>query len=571
MPLQMASGKLFRSDPARTNELRGILYTNLDLPEPLQTAAGRLVPTSNLKERELVYELREHMEQPPEAGVLVSRGIDPYLSDFSAVTAFALNVVCTPDPDLKRRLLVGPPSPTTGAMPRRFASTTFSEPVYCKPPQAKRFADFVGQLIGLRRTVFLDAMRAIRTYVTGMYRLGDDPNAAYTLLLSSPEPLLRHFDAEELTWDDYPANRRGRIDRALRNADETTRREVQEALVWLDRKAVARRLRLFVDAHLDGSFFREEASGVASPVGRSELQRCLGHAYRLRSSYLHASKRLPRELTLGPAPRAETIRVVDRGTILTFEGLGRLVRHVIRQFISRQESVPHEPCDYSGEEPGVIRGEFAPEYWLHRPGKFTAKDGQKRLFAFCGQLAAAMRAGEPAKISDMRDLLREAGSRLAGMRREDRLPFVALHCLFNLVVPADDRIDDSDIMRFYEEDLALPTIEAMLLELLIQRVPSWPLTDHERALDAYLGGNRRNEGIRMDKLLEAGLTLELAERYRADGDTDKARSLISLALENHPGNQPLMRLEQEFDPSVHIEWREVMGLPSDSGGNGDGA
>ena len=177
--------------------------------------------------------------------------------------------------------------------------------------------------------------------------------------------------------------------------------------------------------------------------------------------------------------------------------------------------------------------------------------------------------GEPAKISDMRDLLREAGSRLAVMRREDRLPFVALHCLFNLVVPADDRIDDSDIVGLYEKDLTFPTIEVMLLELLIQRVPEWPLADHERALDSYLRGKRRNQGIRMDKLLEAGLTLELAERYRADGDTDKARSLISLALENHPGNQPLMRLEREFDPSVQIEWREVMGLPGDSGGDGD--
>ena len=351
MPLQMASGKLFRSDPARTNELRGVLYTNLDFPAALQTDAGRLVPTSNLNERELVYELREHMEHPPEAGVLASRGIDPYLSDFAAVTAFGLNVVCTPDPDLKRRLLVGPPSPTTGAMPRKFASTTFSEPVYCKPPQAERFADFVGQLIGLRRAVFLDAMRAIRTYVTGMYRLADDPDAAYTLLLSSPEPLLRHFDAEELTWDDYPANRRGRIDRALQKADERTRQAVQEALVWLDRKAVARRLRLFVDAHLDGSFFREEASGAASPVGRSELQRCLGHAYRLRSSYLHASKRLPRELTLGPATRAETIRVVERGTILTFEGLGRLVRHVIRQFVSRQDPCPTSRATTQGKSP----------------------------------------------------------------------------------------------------------------------------------------------------------------------------------------------------------------------------
>ena len=563
MPLQMASGKLFRSDPARTNELRGILYTNLVLLAPLETNAGRLVPTNNVWARALIYELKEHMEHPPEVGVLVSRGIDPYLSDFAALTAFGLNVVCTPDPDLKRRLLVGPPSPTTGVMPKEFASTTFSERVFCKPPQANRFADFVGQLIGLRRAVFLDAMRAIRTYITGMYRLSDDPDAAYTLLLSSLEPVLSHFAIEEPTWDDYPDNRRRPIDRALRRADERTRQDVQETLLALHKNGVARRFRLFVDAHLDASFFREEAAGAASPVGRSELLRCLGHAYALRSSYLHASKGLPRELTLGPTSRAETTRV-GRATILTFEGLGRLVRHVILQFILRQKSVANEPCDYSGEEPGIIRLELAPEYWLHRPGNFTAKDGQKRLFAFCGQLAVAMRTDKSPTITDMRDMLRQARSRLAGMTRKDRLPFIALYRLFNLVVPADDRIDDnSDIARLNEKELALPTIEAMLLALLTQGAPPWPLEEHEKALRAYFGGKGRYQGIRMDNLLEVGLTLELAERYRVGGDTDKARNLISFALENHPGDQSLMRFEREFDPSKQIRWQEVMELPSD--------
>ena len=503
------------------------------------------------------------MEHPPEVGVLVSRGIDPYLSDFAALTAFGLNVVCTPDPDLKRRLLVGPPSPTTGVMPKEFASTTFSERVFCKPPQANRFADFVGQLIGLRRAVFLDAMRAIRTYITGMYRLSDDPDAAYTLLLSSLEPVLSHFAIEEPTWDDYPDNRRRPIDRALRRADERTRQDVQETLLALHKNGVARRFRLFVDAHLDASFFREEAAGAASPVGRSELLRCLGHAYALRSSYLHASKGLPRELTLEPTSRAETTRV-GRATILTFEGLGRLVRHVILQFILRQESVANEPCDYSGEEPGIIRLELAPEYWLHRPGNFTAKDGQKRLFAFCGQLAVAMRTDKSPTITDMRDMLRQARSRLAGMTRKDRLPFIALYRLFNLVVPADDRIDDnSDIARLNEKELALPTIEAMLLALLTQGAPPWPLEEHEKALRAYFGGKGRYQGIRMDNLLEVGLTLELAERYRVGGDTDKARNLISFALENHPGDQSLMRFEREFDPSKQIRWQEVMELPSD--------
>ena len=197
---------------------------------------------------------------------------------------------------------------------------------------------------------------------------------------------------------------------------------------------------------------------------------------------------MPRELTLGPTSRADTTRA-GRDTILTFEGLSRLVRHIIPQFISRQESVPKEPYDYSREEPGMIQVELASKYWIHQPGDCSAKAGKKRLFAFCGQMATAMRTRDTLEITDISVMLALVGTRLEDMTRHDRLPFIALYCLFNLVVPADDRIDDnSDIVRRYWDDLALPSIEAMLLALFTRSVLQWDLDDHERALRTYFGG-----------------------------------------------------------------------------------
>lgn len=562
MPLQMASGKLFHSAPTHTNELRGVLYSNLYPLDPIRTNAGSLVPTQDPSQRTLVYELEEHMEGPKEAGVIVSRGIRPYLSDFAVITAFGLNVVCTPDPDLLRRLLVGPPSPTTGVMPQQLASAPFQELVTCTQSQAEQFADFVNQLMGLRRKVFLDAMRAIRTYVTGVYRLGDDPNASYTLLLSSLEPLLRHFSVQDPTWQEYPANKRRPLDEALKAADEGTRRDVQKALLELDKNAIGRRFRLFIDAHLEASFFRAEASGTVSPIGRSGLPRSLGHAYALRSSYLHASKGLPQELTLAPMRRAETIQVVGRGTVLTFEGLSRLVRHVIRRFIACQEPLEKEPYDYSGEEPGVMKVQLAPQYWLDRPGDFSAKDGRKRLFGFCGQLASGLEGGDTAPISDLRGVLEEALGRFAHMKPKDRLPFLVLHRLYGLAAPEDYRVNGNiDVLGLYKEEMDSPSIEAALLSMLVESVPSWPLTEHEAVLRAYFEGSDRDRGLGVYKLLEVGMTLELAERFRRAGDEEKARKLVGFALENDPGNESLMRFEREFDPCEPIRWLDVMGLP----------
>ena len=517
MPLQMASGKLFESDPARTNKLHGILYTNLILADSLDTEAGKLLPIHSFRPGTLVYEFTEHMERAPGHGVLASRTVDPYLSDFAAVTAFGLNVVCTPDADLRRRLLFGPPAPSTHRMPGNFVRAPFQRQVNYKPSQDIHFVDFVSHLIGLRRRFYLAAMRSIRTYVIAIQRLGDDLDIAYTLLVSSLEPLL-------------PAS------------DDT----------------VGQRWRMLADEYVAASFFREEARDRRSPIGRSELHRCLKHAYDLRSSYLHASISLPRELTIGPCEGAETVWA-NHYTVMTFEGLSRLARHIITQFVMRQDAVESEPCDYRDQEPGIIKVPIAPNYWLHRPGDFSAEDGRKRLFAFCGQVVTSMLSKDP--VTDLRDLLRQAHEGMETMKRRDRLPFLALYCVFNLAVSPEERLDDnSAVVSRYRQDLSLPTIENMLLALFTNSVLSWPLADHADLLLNYLDGPERSRGIRMAPVLEAGLTLELAERYRVTSDLGEAKRLVSLAVENHPGHRALMQLEQHFPPDEQIRWKAVMGI-----------
>ena len=72
------------------------------------TAAGRLLPTNMLRNPNVaVYELTELIEDAPAPGVVKSHGVDPYLSEFTAIVSFALNVTCTPDSELARRLTSG--------------------------------------------------------------------------------------------------------------------------------------------------------------------------------------------------------------------------------------------------------------------------------------------------------------------------------------------------------------------------------------------------------------------------------------------------------------------------------
>lgn len=65
--LQINTGKLYATGIGRTNQLRGVLYTNLKLPwrDDIVTKVGTLRSTDGRKgSQALVYELEEHMVLP---------------------------------------------------------------------------------------------------------------------------------------------------------------------------------------------------------------------------------------------------------------------------------------------------------------------------------------------------------------------------------------------------------------------------------------------------------------------------------------------------------------------------
>ena len=131
-------------------------------------------------------------------------------------------------------------------------------------------------------------------------------------------------------------------------------------------------------------------------------------------------------------------------------------------------------------------------------------------------------------------------------------PFLALHCLYIGLSPTTDRADGDDTLRRYGKDLEEPTIEAMLLALLTGYTPAWSLAAHRKVHDAYFAGRGRDKGVKIPDLLEVGLTLELAERFRLDGRVDEARELLAVVVENLPGDQRLIRFEHHFDGSEPI-------------------
>ncbi|MGF1719122.1 hypothetical protein L4D20_03650 [Vibrio kyushuensis] len=558
--LQICSGKMFQRDIEYRNNLRGILYTNLRLnrDKKLDTEAGSLLSTSNLgQSNAIVYELEELIEASGHgAGVLISHGVDPYILDFSAIISFALNCTASPSYTLTDRLLGDQRGISTHSTPKQIVKRVFDKDVYCNDKDEEHLLKLIKHLIGLKRHTYLGVMSSIRTYVTGMQRIADDFELAYTLLVASIESLAQNFDGHKASWLDYDQRKRRLIDSALSDADEIISEKVRTALLDIEHTSLGRRFRDFSLENISPSYYREEIADVLNPISKNDLSKALSNAYQARSQYIHNLRKLPDQLITTDS-YTETCRI-DKKTWLTIQGLSRLARHVITEFIMRQPTVEKETYDYSLERAGIVQIPMAPQYWVGRPN-LNQGAGSMKLEGFLSQLSNRMTT-DKGVVTDLRELLTVVEGKVNELKKDDKLSFIALYFIFNGFVSQSQRMENSDsFITTHEKQLSTPSAEALIVNLLFNNVPDWDLKNHYDCLISYFKERDNKLKFRCPKLFETGMILQLAERYRSSGDYHFAIEMVEMAVENNPEHTLLRQFEIDFKLDDHvIEWAAIL-------------
>jgi hypothetical protein len=561
--LQICSGKLFKNTVEYRNQLRGIIYTNLQFgfgrEERLDTEAGSLLSTSNLgQSNAIVYEVEELIESTGQGkGIFVSHGVDPYILDFSTVISFKLNCTASPSYTLTDRLLSNQVGVSTHSIPSKIVKRFFDKDVYCTEDDSEHLSQYVKHLIGLERRTYLGVMRAMRTYVTGMQRIADDFELAYTLLVASIESLAQDFDGHKSSWKSYDQKKRRLIDEALSSASSEVSEGVRTAILDFEHTSLSRRFRDFSIEYINPSYFREEAVGIVHPISKHDLPRALANAYQARSQYIHNLRKLPSQLT-HTIEYSESSKI-DNKTWLTLQGLSRLARHVITEFVQRQVIIDKEQYDYSLERSGIIQAKMAPQYWIGKTELYHGSGSQK-LEGFLSQIAALMSGTKGAIVTDLRELLSVVEKSIHELKKEDRLPYIALYFIFNGVVSDKEQTENAfDFQGKYEIDLMSPSSESLLVNTLFNITPNWNPTVYKQTLNHYFEKRDNRFSFRAPMLLEAGMILSLAENYRANEELSTAVELVSMAVENYPGHEELRKFEQEFKlESKRIEWRTIL-------------
>jgi len=563
--LQINTGKLFANGVGRTNQLRGVLYTNLKLywRDDVVTGAGTLRSTGGRKgSLALVYELEERMEQGENGrpGVLLSHTEAPYIQDFSAVASFALNAIVSPDPELAAQLTDGKPGLSSYHPPAKFIRRCFDPEIHMTDSDATELVEFCNQLLGLERRVFLGAMSAIKTYVTALHRIKDDLALAYTLMVSAIESLAQEFDGYSSAWQDVDQRKREPIDAALKAANSDSAQQIRDAILSVEHLSLGRRYREFVISHVDNGYFRTGDALIGHPLAQCELAEVLRQAYFLRSKYVHQLHDLPNELTL-PHDYSE-VAYVNRQPTLTFQGLSRLTRHVIKAFVRAGNKVDREVYDYSLERAGVVLMPLAAQYWLANP-LGSSIEIRRRLEGFLEQLSSVELRDAGAAFTDIRPLLADIERLLPNALMADKPAMYALHILFNISVPESARSPDYTTQHDrFQGNLTAPSGEAlMLLCYAVDPKSHWDIETHQSAHDEYFKKRTRTTGFRAPRLFEAAVSLVLAEHYRLEGSAPEVKRLLALAVSNYPGHKALLRFEESFTGEQALDWRSIL-LPA---------
>ncbi len=231
-------------------------------------------------------------------------------------------------------------------------------------------------------------------------------------------------------------------------------------------------------------------------------------------------------------------------TVLSLQGLNRLARHVVREFVARAPTSIDTEFRYQDALPGVVRVEFAPQYWIGRPGS-ALHDASARFGGFLEMVVPLIRRDDGAEGTDLRSVLAEMQRLVPGEASADkRRPAVALHLLWNRLVPAEMRTPDHDrfLSRFLR-DLDPPSIEGFAAGVLLGYEPPWSTAEVVELADRRASELRRRSPRPMPARFDAALHLWLARQLWADSRRAEAVEAVSRAVETVPGSEGLIEFE----------------------------
>lgn len=531
---------------------RDVLYTNRYFlsQEPLQLPIAELAPATGIDSVSTVtVSATEHLETELEDGTRsnhVSTGGNELIDDLADVLSFALDSVFHRDADTVRRLVVerNPDSSTTAAS--KIFENTFDPARFVGEDEFEGLKRFLERLLSLRRESFEAAMRAIRRIVRAMQWASADQTVSYVHLVAALESLGEGVEADPFPWRDFDSRKRRLIEPTLEGLEPDAAELVKEAILEAERAGARRRFIAIVKENLHPSYFHEEAAERKRSLRGPDLERALKTAYDVRSESVHALEELPREVVL-LGERADTAYANDFGMMLSLQGLARLARHVVSNYIFSAPVGVDKDFDWRGAVPGIVQMRAAPQYWAWNAAGFNHESAAARLAA-CIEWMIEVAAGRLDGVSDLAEVREAIEKTIGGLAEgEAKLSMVALYALWDQITgPQGFRPASVELIATHAGLLEVPSVQAFAVFTMLGEPIEWS-AEQWAELAARRRAERAGKGHQpMPPSIDAALQAEAALQSAAAGRKEEAVMLAANAVEEMPGDSQLISLESHL-------------------------
>ena len=547
---------------------RDVLYTNRGFMQQgvVELPVGELAPSTGISPVSTVtLSVTEHLEAEDldgERSIHVATDGTMLVDELADVLSFGLNAIFSRDRDLVRRLVPNSIDTSRRSSASKLFRSTFDGHRYVPEEELEAFRRFMTQLLGLKRDHFEAAMRAIRRIVRATQRSVDDPTIGYVDLVAALESLSDGTDAPAPTWGQMPADKQSLIDDALKSADADLASRVRDAVMKAERLGAGSKFVAFVIDNISPDYFRTEAIDALRPFRGADLDGALKLAYDVRSRNVHALADLPPEAwVLGD--RADTVSPPGMGIMLSHEGLARLARHVVRNYVQRAPVEVDPAFNWRASLPGVIRVPMAPQYWVWNAAGFDRKSTGRYFSGFVGHLVDTF-AGRSDGVTDIQAVLERIEQLVPGTADgPNKTLMVAIYALWHSALPTSDhRPNGASFLAKHHHVLQRVEATSFVVGLLTNQMPEW--TDEQWH---KLASERRDERSKRSHLelpagFDAALQVMAAERLMEAGRTKEAITLARSAVEERPGYEPLMAWEDSLvaGESYKLDLNALLGV-----------
>lgn len=563
--LQIVTKMYFRPGARLTDWThRHVLWTNCSFlrATTIPLPVGELAPSTGARGVGTVtITVREQLEaeRDGQESSLIATSGEEIIDDLAAVLSFALNAVFHRSGDLVQRLVPAEMQGGQTAASGLF-NETFDPHRYVPEEQIDDVRRFMTSLLALRREHYEAAMRAIRRVVRAMQRAAEDQTTAYVDMVAALESLSAYSDTPAAGFDGLEDRKQRLIDEALKDADPSLADRVREAVVEADRPGIRRRFVGFVLGSVEPSFFRDEAVGVRQPIRRADLERAVKAAYDIRSTSVHRLQELAAE-TQALGRRVDTVTDRRGDVVLTLEGLARLARHVVRDFVRRAPKGVDSDFDWRLHVPGLLHMQPAPQYWVWQADGFDHRSVGRYFTGFVEHLLDLLR--DPSQpIADMEKILVRIERLVPGTHDGSaRAMMMGIYALWHARTnPILHRPDAAQFLERHGSMLERPGLAAYVFALLVGNHPSWSAEMWSALAESRRKERRQRSHLELPAGVDVVLQLMAAEALLDDGQLEAAATVAAAAAEEAPGNEQVMHWEDALrkGEALQIDLRALL-------------